>query len=24
LGDDASCKIVGMGKIKIEQRNGNQ
>jgi hypothetical protein len=24
LGDDAPCKIVGMGKVKITQRNGNQ
>jgi hypothetical protein len=24
LGDDAQCKIVGMGKVKIKQRNGNQ
>jgi hypothetical protein len=24
LGDDAPCKIVGMGKVKIQQRNGNQ
>jgi hypothetical protein len=24
LGDDATCKIVGMGKVKIKQRNGNQ
>jgi hypothetical protein len=24
LGDDASCKIVGMGKVKIKKRNGNQ
>jgi hypothetical protein len=24
LGDDAPCKIVGMGKVKIKQRNGNQ
>jgi hypothetical protein len=24
LGDDAPCKIVGMGKVKINQRNGNQ
>jgi hypothetical protein len=24
LGHDAPCKIVGMGKVKIKQRNGNQ
>jgi hypothetical protein len=24
LGDDARCKIVGIGKVKIKQRNGNQ
>jgi hypothetical protein len=24
LGDDAPCKIVGMGRVKIKQRNGNQ
>jgi hypothetical protein len=24
LGDDAPCKIVGMGRVKINQRNGNQ
>ena len=24
LGDNAPCKIVGMGKIKIKQRNRNQ
>jgi hypothetical protein len=24
LGDDAPCKIVGMGKVKIKQSNGNQ
>jgi hypothetical protein len=24
LGDDAPCKIVGMGKVKIKQRNGNR
>jgi hypothetical protein len=24
LGDDASCKIVGIRKVKIKQRNGNQ
>jgi hypothetical protein len=24
LGDDAPCKIVGMGKVKIKKRNGNQ
>jgi hypothetical protein len=24
LGDDAPCKIVGMGKVKIKQRNRNQ
>jgi hypothetical protein len=24
LGDDAPCKIVGMGKLKIKQSNGNQ
>jgi hypothetical protein len=24
LGDDATCKIVGMGKVKINQRNGNR
>jgi hypothetical protein len=24
LGDDAPCKIVEMGKVKIKQRNGNQ
>jgi hypothetical protein len=24
LGDDAPCKIVGMGKVKIKQHNGNQ
>jgi hypothetical protein len=24
LGDYAPCKIVGMGKVKIKQRNGNQ
>jgi hypothetical protein len=24
LGDDAPCKIVGMGKVKIKQRSGNQ
>jgi hypothetical protein len=24
LGDDAPCKIVGMGKVKKKQRNGNQ
>jgi hypothetical protein len=24
LGDDAPCKIVGMGKVKINQSNGNQ
>ena len=23
LGDDATCKILGMGKVKINQRNGN-
>jgi hypothetical protein len=24
LGDDAACKMLGMGKVKIKQRNGNQ
>jgi hypothetical protein len=24
FGDDAPCKIVGMRKVKIKQRNGNQ
>jgi hypothetical protein len=24
LGDDAPCKIVGMGKVQIKQKNGNQ
>jgi hypothetical protein len=24
LGDDAPCKIVGTGKVKIKQRNGSQ
>jgi hypothetical protein len=24
LGDDAPCKIVGLGKVKIKQRNENQ
>jgi hypothetical protein len=24
LGDDAPCQIVGMGKVKIKKRNGNQ
>ena len=24
MGDDAPCKIVGMGKVKIKKRNGNQ
>jgi hypothetical protein len=24
LGDDAPCKIVRMGKVKIKQRNENQ
>jgi hypothetical protein len=24
LGDDAPCKIVGMRKVKIKQRSGNQ
>ena len=24
LGDEAPCKIVGMEKVKIKQRNGNQ
>jgi hypothetical protein len=24
LGNDTPCKIVGMGKVKIKQRNGNQ
>jgi hypothetical protein len=24
LGDDAPCKIVEMGKVKIKKRNGNQ
>jgi hypothetical protein len=24
LGDDAPCKIVGLGKVKINQHNGNQ
>jgi hypothetical protein len=24
LGDNKPCKIVGMGKVKIKQRNGNQ
>jgi hypothetical protein len=24
LGDDAPCKIVGMGKVKIKKRNKNQ
>ena len=24
MGDDALCKIVGMGKVKIKQRNGSQ
>jgi len=24
LGDDAPCKIVGMGKVQINQKNGNQ
>jgi hypothetical protein len=24
LGDDAPCKIVGMGKVKIKKSNGNQ
>jgi len=24
LGDDAQCKIVGMGKLQINKKNGNQ
>jgi len=24
LSDDEPCKIVGMGKVKIKQKNGNQ
>jgi hypothetical protein len=24
LGDDATCRSFGMGKVKINQRNGNQ
>jgi hypothetical protein len=24
LGDDAPCKIIGIGKIQIQQKNGNQ
>ena len=24
MGNDAPCKIVGMEKVKIKQRNGNQ
>jgi hypothetical protein len=24
LGDDAPCKILGMGKVKINQRNGKE
>jgi hypothetical protein len=24
FGDDTACKIVGMGKVKIKQMNGNQ
>jgi hypothetical protein len=24
LGDDAPCKIVGMGKVQIKQKNGNK
>jgi hypothetical protein len=24
LGDDVPCKIVGMGKVKVKKRNGNQ
>jgi hypothetical protein len=24
LGDDTPCKIVGMGKVKIKKRNGNE
>jgi hypothetical protein len=24
LGDDAPCKIVGIRKVKIKERNGNQ
>jgi hypothetical protein len=24
LGDDAPCKIVGMGNVQIKQKNGNQ
>jgi hypothetical protein len=24
LGDDAPCKIVGMGRVKIKKSNGNQ
>jgi hypothetical protein len=24
LGNDAPCKIVGMGKVQIKQKNGNQ
>jgi hypothetical protein len=24
LGDDAPCKIVGMGKVKINKKNGKQ
>jgi hypothetical protein len=24
LGDNKPCKIVGMGKVKIKQQNGNQ
>jgi hypothetical protein len=24
LGDDAPCKIVGMGKVQIKKKNGNQ
>ena len=23
LGDNAQCKIVGMGKVQIKQKNGN-
>ena len=24
MGDDAPCKIVGMGNVQIKQKNGNQ
>ena len=24
LGDDAPCKIFGMGKVQIKEKNGNQ